>query len=105
MLQVQYVKPIMLQIQYVKPIMLQVYYVITDVATMVQEVADHQDMLRSLSESKLPGQKLALRTEIRQGREQRAGQCAEMHLCISAKCQCIPAHCPSILIGQCRCGL
>ena len=32
---------------------LQVYYVITDVATMVQEVADHQDMLRSLSESKL----------------------------------------------------
>ena len=34
-------------------IVLQVYYVITDVATMVQEVADHQDMLRSLSESQL----------------------------------------------------
>ena len=31
---------------------LQVYYVITDVATMVQEVADHQDMLRSLSDQK-----------------------------------------------------
>merc|ERR1712032_796798 len=30
-----------------------VYYVITDVATMVQEVADHQDMLRSLSKSML----------------------------------------------------
>ena len=28
----------------------QVYYVITDVETMVREVADHQDMLRSLSE-------------------------------------------------------
>ena len=27
----------------------QVYFVITDVATMVKEVADHQDMLRSLS--------------------------------------------------------
>jgi len=31
----------------------EVYYVITDVATMVQEVADHQDMLRSLSKSML----------------------------------------------------
>ena len=29
----------------------QVYFVITDVATMVKEVADHQDMLRSLSKS------------------------------------------------------
>jgi len=28
----------------------EVYYVITDVETMVREVADHQDMLRSLSE-------------------------------------------------------
>jgi len=31
----------------------EVYFVITDVATMVKEVADHQDMLRSLSKSML----------------------------------------------------
>ena len=62
--------------------MLQVYYVITDVATMVQEVADHQDMLRSLSESKLPGQKLALITEIRRPGESREQYNVQKCICV-----------------------